>query len=61
MLERHLPGAAVGPTFAAIIVQQFRDLKRADRFYYENPGQFTEGAIILLSIYFMVPNAKNGI
>ncbi|XP_032794174.2 peroxidase isoform X6 [Daphnia magna] len=37
--ERPLPGAAVGPTFAYIIAQQFDNLRRTDRFFYANLGQ----------------------
>ncbi|XP_059350178.1 chorion peroxidase-like [Daphnia carinata] len=37
--ERPLPGAAVGPTFAYIIGQQFDNLRRSDRFFYANLGQ----------------------
>ncbi|XP_052080311.1 myeloperoxidase-like isoform X1 [Mytilus californianus] len=34
--ENHVPDGAVGPTFACIIGQQFRDIKFGDRFWYEN-------------------------
>uniref|UniRef100_A0A0P5ACT7 Double oxidase: two peroxidase domains n=1 Tax=Daphnia magna TaxID=35525 RepID=A0A0P5ACT7_9CRUS len=36
--EKPLPGAAVGPTFAHIIAQQFNNLRWTDRFFYANSG-----------------------
>ncbi|KAG9509281.1 Chorion peroxidase, partial [Fragariocoptes setiger] len=35
--ERHLPGAAIGPTFACIIARQFANTRRGDRHWYELP------------------------
>lgn len=36
LAERHVRGAMVGPTYHAILVDQFRRLRDGDRFWYEN-------------------------
>ncbi|XP_063391883.1 peroxidase-like [Cydia fagiglandana] len=43
--EQAMPGAAVGPTLACIMVLQMKRWRTSDRFWYENsvhPGSFTE-------------------
>ena len=35
LAERHAPGAMVGPTYRAILADQFRRLRDGDRFWYE--------------------------
>jgi peroxidase len=41
LAEKHAPGAVVGPTFQAIIVDQFEALRSGDRFFWLNQG-FTQ-------------------
>jgi peroxidase len=36
LAERHIPGALVGPTYRAILADQFRRLRDGDRFWYED-------------------------
>lgn len=36
--ERSIDDSIVGPTFSCIIAKTFGDLKKGDRFWYENPG-----------------------
>ncbi|CAF0918628.1 unnamed protein product [Brachionus calyciflorus] len=41
ILEDVVPGAKMGPTFMCIISHQMKVLRDGDRFWYENPSQFT--------------------
>jgi peroxidase len=38
LAEKHANGAVVGPTFQAIIADQFSRLRSGDRFYWQNQG-----------------------
>ncbi|XP_078607888.1 uncharacterized protein LOC144879900 [Branchiostoma floridae x Branchiostoma japonicum] len=41
LAEGSVPDGVVGPTFACLIGLQFQNLRKGDRFWFENPGQFT--------------------
>jgi peroxidase len=38
LAEAHAPGAVVGPTFQAILADQFRRLRSGDRYFFMNEG-----------------------
>lgn len=54
--ERAADDSVVGPTFGCIIAKTFGDLKKGDRFWYENPGlpnSFTLGELVFFfQIFF---------
>ena len=48
LAEKRVEGGLVGPTFACLLGRQFSDLRRGDRYWYENSGpfQFTQGMLL---------------
>ncbi|XP_078593946.1 peroxidasin homolog [Branchiostoma floridae x Branchiostoma japonicum] len=44
LAEQSVPGGIVGPTFACLIGMQFQDLRKGDRFWFENSGQSNENS-----------------
>jgi hypothetical protein len=47
LAEPHAPGANVGPTFQAIIGNQFLRLRSGDRFFWQNEGFDTQTAAMI--------------
>jgi peroxidase len=45
LLEAPVNNSFVGPTFTCIIADQFRRLRDADRFFFQNPGVFTQAQV----------------
>jgi peroxidase len=45
VMESPVPGTQLGPTMHCLIRQQFEALRNGDRFFYTNPGQFTDGQL----------------
>uniref|UniRef100_A0A1I8BNY5 ShKT domain-containing protein n=1 Tax=Meloidogyne hapla TaxID=6305 RepID=A0A1I8BNY5_MELHA len=45
LLEAPIDNSLLGPTFSCIIADQFRRLRDADRFFYLNPGVFTQSQV----------------
>ena len=53
--ENPADGAIVGPTFACIIASTFRNLRKGDRFWYENKqAGFTIGKILQLELLSII-------
>ncbi|CAI5443860.1 unnamed protein product [Caenorhabditis angaria] len=48
LLEEPKQGSLVGPTFSCIIAHQMKNLRDADRFWFENPGVFTNEQVVEL-------------
>ncbi|KAJ0057305.1 hypothetical protein NL108_002279 [Boleophthalmus pectinirostris] len=47
--EPFVRGGRVGPLFACLIANQFKNIRQGDRLWYENPGVFTRRQRIALS------------
>jgi peroxidase len=45
LAETPMKGSLIGPTFGCILANQFKDMKKGDRFYYEN-GPMASGFTI---------------
>lgn len=48
LAEDHLPGAALGPLFTTILVEQFERTRRGDRFWYENDPALSREQVLWL-------------
>jgi len=55
--EKRIDGALVGPTFACLLARQFSDLRRGDRYWYENSGpfRFSQGTFNAIQRYMKCP------
>ena len=49
LVEKHASGAIVGPTFQAIIADQFQALRAGDRFFWQNQGFDRQTAAMISS------------
>ena len=50
LAEDHVPGAAVGPTLRAVILDQFQRLREGDRFWFENDRYFLANPELLQEV-----------
>ncbi|XP_025414853.1 peroxidasin homolog [Sipha flava] len=41
ILEDQVPGGKVGPLFQCLLIEQFKNLRSGDRFWYESPSTFS--------------------
>ena len=47
--EYPLPGALVGPTFGCLIAEQFANIRKGDRFWFENDGWPSSFSLVQLT------------
>jgi len=45
ILEEHVPGGVVGPTFRCILMEQFKRIRAGDRFWFERYTENTSEQI----------------